>query len=36
VTNAVEVDDRGYVYIVDRNNTGTSSSRPVRKLANFK
>ena len=22
VTNAVEVDDRGYVYMVDRNNTG--------------
>jgi len=38
VTNAVEVDDRGYIYMVDRNNTGmhilelTGSARQV---ANF-
>jgi hypothetical protein len=39
VTNAVEVDDRGYVYMVDRNNTGmhiVELSGPARKLANFK
>ena len=39
VTNAVEVDDRGYVYMVDRNNTGLHIVEPTgaaRKLAKFK
>ena len=39
VTNAVEVDDRGYVYIVDRNNTGLHILEPTgaaRQLADFR
>jgi hypothetical protein len=38
VTNAVEVDDRGYVYMVDRNNTGmhiVELTGAARELANF-
>ena len=38
VTNAVEVDDRGYVYMVDRNNTGMhilELTGAARKVANF-
>jgi hypothetical protein len=37
-TNNVDVDDRGYVYIVDRANTGLhilELSGPARKVANF-
>ena len=39
VTNAVEVDDRGYVYLVDRIGTGLHIIEPTgaaRKVANFK
>ncbi len=39
VTNAVEVDDRGYIYIVDRNNTGMhilELTGEARKVANFR
>lgn len=38
VTNAVEVDDRGYIYMVDRNNTGMhilALTGTARKVANF-
>jgi len=38
VTNAVEVDDRGYIYIADRNNTGMhilELTGAARKVANF-
>jgi len=37
-TNNVEVDDRGYIYIVDRANTGLhvlELTGPARKVANF-
>jgi hypothetical protein len=37
-TNNVDVDDRGYIYIVDRANTGMhilELSGPARKVANF-
>lgn len=37
-TNNVEVDDRGFIYIVDRANTGMhilELTGPARKLANF-
>jgi len=39
VTNAVEVDDRGHIYMVDRNNTGmhiVELTGAARKIANFK
>jgi hypothetical protein len=39
VTNAVEVDDRGYVYLVDRLGTGLHIVEPTgaaRRIANFK
>jgi len=38
-TNNVEVDDRGYVYIVDRANTGMhilELTGAARKIANFR
>ena len=38
-TNNVEVDDRGYIYIVDRANTGMhilELTGPARKVANMK
>ncbi len=38
-TNNVEVDDRGYIYIVDRANTGMhilELTGPARKIANMK
>jgi hypothetical protein len=37
-TNNVEVDDRGYIYIVDRANTGMhilQLTGPARKIANW-
>jgi hypothetical protein len=38
-TNNVEVDERGYIYIVDRANTGMhilELTGPARKIANWK